>query len=170
MKISETEVKKFRKHDAVTTSSKPTVWQGLQSPPDQSGLDSQLLLHYVTLKPAKTVYMAQVSIVVDWQETQTSMLHCDRASQLVTNEVHPTKSPLTFGCADGQCFNTANDTSHGLLHRTAPAVFIFPDKRSSVHHWMGQETAGGVPKFIFAVFWRQRRGGWALMWRGYTLS
>ena len=114
MKISETEVKKFRKHDAVTTSSKPTVWQGLQSPPDQSGLDSQLL-HYVTLKPAKTVYMAQVSIVVDWQETQTSMLHCDRASQLVTNEVHPTKSPLTFGC-----------TSHGLLHRTAPAVFIFP--------------------------------------------
>ena len=36
----------------------------------------QLLLHYIALKPAKTVHMAQVSIdvVVDRQETQTSML------------------------------------------------------------------------------------------------
>jgi len=80
------------------------------------------------------------------------MLHCDRASQFVTNEVHPTKSPLTFGCADGQCFNTANDTSHGLLHRTAPAVFIFPIIGLQFSTEWDKKPLAECLKFIFALF------------------
>ena len=90
-------MKKLRKHDAVTTSSKQTVWQGLQCPPDQSGLDSQLLLHRRPEASQDCTYGSGVHICSGGPTKDTnidadkcSTVHCDRASQFVTNEVHPT--------------------------------------------------------------------------------
>ena len=91
-------MKKFMKHDAVTTSSKQTVWQGLQWPPDQSGLPQAVAaaLHRPEASQDRT-YGSGFHRCSGGPTRDTNInadkcctVHCDRASQFVTNEVRPT--------------------------------------------------------------------------------